>query len=173
MPYADPEKQRQYAAEYARKRRARLKAAGTYVPYRFSPEQRERANARQRDRAAARRAEPGYTRAGELRRLKAQRYGMAPDVFEDWFQSTFSAQGGACAICRTTFLAEAPARRGGAAGVPYVDHDHTTGQVRGLLCTGCNVLVGFLEKDPARATAATEYVLRHTEKALDSGWPDD
>lgn len=45
-------------------------------------------------------------------------------------------QGGVCAICR------------GREGRKYlaVDHSHVTGCVRGLLCTRCNVAVGFCEK---------------------------
>lgn len=43
----------------------------------------------------------------------------------------------------------------------HVDHDHTTGKVRSLLCLGCNILVGFLEKDPVRAELAREYIHLH------------
>lgn len=29
----------------------------------------------------------------------------------------------------------------------HVDHDHTTGQIRSLLCTRCNPVVGFVKED--------------------------
>lgn len=51
-------------------------------------------------------------------------------------------QGGLCAICRE------------ASPKPlHVDHDHSTGAVRGLLCARCNVGLGFLDKSAWRDKA--------------------
>jgi len=47
----------------------------------------------------------------------------------------FASQKGGCAICGRTqkqWLS--------------VDHDHASGRVRGLLCTRCNLALGFYEK---------------------------
>jgi len=49
------------------------------------------------------------------------------------------AQGGLCAICR-----KKPGKKFKTFGV---DHDHRTGQVRGLLCTRCNIGLAFIEDD--------------------------
>jgi hypothetical protein len=62
------------------------------------------------------------------------RYGIS--FFE--YYTLWSFQGGECAICPRT----APVVGKGAL---YVDHDHKTGQVRGLLCPRCNDGVGFVE----------------------------
>lgn len=166
MPYADPAKAREYAAQYARDRRNRLKAAGEYVAPTRTPEQRARASESARRKRAERAAAPGKSRESELRRLKALRYRMKPDAFEAWYQKTFAEQAGACAVCRVPFTAEAPAKRGGAKGVPYVDHDHETGRVRALVCTGCNIAIGYAEKSPERMIASVEYLLKHTEARL-------
>ena len=60
----------------------------------------------------------------------ARRYGLTPKQYDDLVES----QGGVCAICE------------GKMERPCVDHDHKTGDVRGVLCHGCNLLVGALEK---------------------------
>jgi hypothetical protein len=54
-------------------------------------------------------------------------------------------QGEACAICKNH-------------GKLVVDHDHETGEVRGLLCVGCNVLVGPSGKHAERLRKALAYV---------------
>lgn len=41
-----------------------------------------------------------------------------------------------------------------------IDHCHTTGKVRGLLCMGCNVALGAVEDDPDRLRALALYVER-------------
>ncbi|WP_409071688.1 endonuclease VII domain-containing protein [Burkholderia pseudomallei] len=61
-------------------------------------------------------------------------------------------QGGVCAICK-----RAPSGRGIAA-VLHVDHDHTTGIVRGLLCTRCNRALGAFDDDPQRLIDAAAYL---------------
>lgn len=40
----------------------------------------------------------------------------------------------------------------------HVDHNHATGQVRALLCTRCNPLVGFAKEDVTRLEMATTYL---------------
>ena len=66
------------------------------------------------------------------------------------------AQGGVCAICR-----EAPA--------VHVDHDHATGEVRGMLCFPCNAAIGHLRDDPRVVRAAAAYLERARRRA-DRAW---
>lgn len=62
-----------------------------------------------------------------------RRYGMSPD---DYY-SKLSAQGGKCAIPSCSRDPESRALS--------VDHDHSTGSVRGLLCTNCNAALGLVD----------------------------
>jgi hypothetical protein len=120
MPYADPEKRRAYAKAY-------------YA----TPEQREKARkaeraryakgyyARNRERILAnnkrsRDAHPDRERQRHLKR----HFGLTPAEYAALLQE----QGGGCAICGT----EATNR-----ALP-VDHNHTTGENRGILCDHCN-----------------------------------
>jgi len=60
-----------------------------------------------------------------------------------------------CAICGTTEWT-------GKHKIGYVDHDHATGEVRGILCAPCNVGIGMFGDDPERMRRAADYVeLRH------------
>lgn len=42
----------------------------------------------------------------------------------------------------------------------HLDHDHTTGQVRSVLCHGCNIALGYLKESPERIRGLLEYVKR-------------
>jgi hypothetical protein len=63
-------------------------------------------------------------------------------------------QGGRCAICRT----DEPR---GPGNTFQVDHDHTNGDVRGLLCHSCNTGIGSLRDDPALLRVAITYLESH------------
>lgn len=64
------------------------------------------------------------------------------------YQQLLNAQGGGCAICGR----QDQRRR------LNVDHDHATGMVRGLLCSGCNgARLGRLGDSPERAEELAAY----------------
>ena len=42
-----------------------------------------------------------------------------------------------------------------------VDHDHATGEIRGLLCTRCNVFLGRIESPEGLLNKALEYLKDH------------
>lgn len=90
-----------------------------------------RKNYRQRDNGARSR----------LARWKSQ--GMDPQAAEAIYTA-----GGGCLVCGATHSRM------------VVDHDHATGEVRGLLCSPCNAAIGLLEDSPARLRAAAAYLER-------------
>ena len=53
------------------------------------------------------------------------------------YEKMFKEQDGKCAICGTTPKIKEQYHRG-QSGVLHVDHDHSTGMIRGLLCHSCN-----------------------------------
>jgi Autographiviridae endonuclease VII len=64
------------------------------------------------------------------------------------YEELLARQGGGCAIC---------GRRQGKAAL-HVDHDHVTGEIRGLLCVGCNNALGQFHDDPELLYRAADYV---------------
>ena len=64
----------------------------------------------------------------------------------------FEAQGGCCRLCGRQHGTDTKA------SLLCVDHNHTTGQVRGLLCSWCNRGLGFLQDNPELLRKATEYL---------------
>lgn len=68
-------------------------------------------------------------------------------------EQLLAKQGGLCAICRRPINDS----RGFS---PHVDHDHITGEVRGILCFNCNVGMGAFGDDADRLRAAAEYLER-------------
>lgn len=77
-------------------------------------------------------------------------YGLTIEQYDQMKEE----QGGVCAICFQ------PQTRGNQHG-PYglaVDHDHTTKQVRGLLCNNCNNGLGRFKDNPYLLEQAAKYL---------------
>ena len=83
-------------------------------------------------------ASPDVIKKNSIRQ-SAKRYGISVEMMR-------AIQGAPCAIC------------GGPGGC--VDHDHSTGAVRGPLCRGCNQGLGLLKDDIGLLSRAIEYLQR-------------
>lgn len=83
------------------------------------------------------------------RKLKSK-YGLTVAQYDQ----LMAEQGGRCAICGTS---GPDAARWGKL---VVDHDHETGEVRGLLCSNCNCAIGLLGDSPEVLRSAAEYLVR-------------
>lgn len=70
------------------------------------------------------------------------------------FDELLASQGGGCAICGTK---NGMVRRGKELRL-VVDHCHTTGRVRGILCNSCNNGLGRFKDDPKLLRRAAEYI---------------
>lgn len=67
------------------------------------------------------------------------------------FEAMCKTQEGRCAVC-------------GKERKLVVDHDHSTGQVRALLCTGCNFRVGQVEQKGDLLELARKYLVKWDAK---------
>lgn len=102
---------------------------------------------------AHRKAYPDHYRNSELKK----NFGIS---LED-YQRKFVEQNGVCAIC------EQPEKdiRNGQVRWLAVDHNHTSGDVRGLLCGHCNKAIGFMCDSPDRLAKAITYLRKYEAPA--------
>lgn len=99
------------------------------------PPPRLNGNGTTRRRTSAQKAADGAATA-RARELYVQRtYGISPAMY----RALETYQGGTCWGCR---------RARGVSKELAVDHNHATGEVRMLLCSTCNQLVGHFRDDP-------------------------
>lgn len=115
----------------------------------MSPGARDRKRARRKARYEANREkELAHSKAyyeANRERLKdlelKRKYGLSLDQQ----QAMFERQKGQCCICKE-------------AQPLNVDHDHSTGEVRGLLCHRCNTGVGYFRDNPTFLQRAARYL---------------
>ncbi len=127
--YADPERYARWL-ETNRKRYRELKA---------NPVWREKANCRAREQYRLKIQR--YGRAAHAESARLRKYGLKPGAYA----VLLSWQNNLCPVC------EKP-------GPTYVDHDHATGVVRGVLHPRCNLIVGLVEGSVDYYARAKDYV---------------
>jgi len=79
-------------------------------------------------------------------------------ITEQRYFEILKKQIGLCGICGS----DSPGRRGSKNFT--VDHDHTTMEVRGLLCHPCNVMLGLAKDNIEVLETAIKYLKHHKEK---------
>jgi hypothetical protein len=166
MPVKDREKNAAYQREWAAKNREKARASkrrwreknrgvfnATRKAYRSA--NREKLQAAKRkweqenpDRVAATKAIAKIRKERKaLERELAWRYDFTLADYE----ALLVAQAHRCAICGT-------AKGNGRGHRLYVDHDHSTGDIRGLLCSKCNSAIGYFGDSPKRLRRAAAYL---------------
>lgn len=77
---------------------------------------------------------------------RIERYGVDQAMFD----AMYFEQDGECAICHVN-------------EATHVDHNHTTGAVRELLCHSCNAAIGLFLEEPQRLVSAVLYLMEHDD----------
>ena len=75
------------------------------------------------------------------------RYGINSDIYD----SIYDEQQGICPVCGLPLEREEG----------HIDHDHNTGEVRGILHPKCNMGIGKLDDDPNKIQRALDYLNKY------------
>ena len=90
---------------------------------------------------------PGWYKPSIYRKYRLKKtYGI--DVNE--YEKLFKKQNGKCAICE--------GKPGGRWNTFMIDHNHSTGFIRGLLCLKCNRAIGLIKDDIQIAKKIIKYL---------------
>lgn len=93
--------------------------------------------------------------------IKLKRYGLS----EAEFEAKRESQAGRCAICN--------GEPTGRWKTLHIDHDHKTGQVRGLLCNECNTALGMFRDSADLLRKAAEYLEQYRKMFAHEAGPEE
>jgi len=138
MPHKKREDYNKYMSGYRARNKEKLRAISRKSYFRHKIKRIEKSrewycNNRERVKTLAR------------KRVYAQAYKITLDEYD----RMLSLQNGVCAICLK------PDKQNRKLSV---DHCHSTGKVRGLLCRACNSYIGYICDSPINATRLLEYL---------------
>lgn len=133
----DVDAYREKKAEYAKTPEQREKRRQYMAKWREA--NREKHNQYSRNRYTQRKDDPEFKTQSRSYLLK-MKYGITHDDYE----RMLAAQNGKCLICETNTPGKNSKHF-------HIDHCHTTGRVRGLLCAYCNTGIGWFERYAEKA----------------------
>lgn len=125
-----PFKDKQKAKEYAKEYRSKRK---------------DISRAYQKQYVVANKEKLAHYKADWYKRKRYDRYGITREEFD----SALIKQNHNCAICAVGFSDKNRC---------YIDHCHTTGKVRGILCFHCNTGLGHFKDKQELLTKALNYL---------------
>lgn len=183
MPYKDPEKRRAYSRQYYKRHKAEMARQNRAYRKKHVEHLRERRTRwRERQRKhiqeEARRhdhknrehrrrcARAAYHRrkardpVAHRRKITAYHLQTKYGITLDDFDAMCCKQNNRCALCH------GPMEFGGRLRPDraVIDHDHSTGKVRGLLHSRCNMLLGAARERPALLRQAARYLRKYQKK---------
>lgn len=107
---------------------------------------------------------PSLTQQEKMRdRQLRVNYGVTLDEY----RAQLRRQHYRCEICQYKF----PPNEHGKEG--FVDHDHATGMVRGIICRTCNTGLGFFRDDEERMLRAVQYLLKYRRERPNLGFREE
>ena len=135
----DEEARKKYLEEYLKRPEVIARRKESYKKYSTSEKGKQRRKK--------------YSKSDKGKALKrkealTENYG----IDEEEYNKILEKQVGLCAICGS----DSPRRKGSKNFA--VDHNHTTMEVRGLLCHPCNVMIGLAKDDIEVLEKAIEYL---------------
>ncbi len=103
---------------------------------------RNRTNYSSKERSPEYRATRKRWKQANALRIRVEQYGLTPEKYKEMWD----AQGGKCYLPSCNNPASC------------IDHDHVTGQVRGLLCRTCNLALGHFRDSLQLLKEAVAYL---------------
>ncbi len=98
---------------------------------------------------------PERTRQSHRKANLLNKYGLTVESYDAMWEH----QAGQCKICSTEMVnIRIDGESRNKSNTACVDHCHTTGRVRGLLCTTCNKALGLFKDDAQRLRTAAAYL---------------
>lgn len=93
--------------------------------------------------------QPPERKYGEFRKNRNLRYIYGIDLIE--FNNMLNNQKGKCYLCETMISGKRA----------HLDHNHTTGKIRKVLCSNCNTGIGLLKESPDFFKKCIKYLEEH------------
>lgn len=153
MSYKDPEKKKLADKAYAERNREKIAAYQKIYRQTYSAEHREELRQNSRDWA---KADPERAHKSSYNSYLKKNFGITIEEFEDLLKK----QNYLCACCGRHKDSNVSDGHGKVRRLA-VDHDHSTGKIRGLLCTYCNVGIGYLGDSAEGLNKALAYLNRN------------